>query len=332
MPAGEALAETRQLVNGLRLNTVCVEARCPNLTDCWSRHIATFMILGDKCTRRCRFCAVTTARPDPPDEGEPQRLAEAAEHLRLRHVVITSVARDDLPDEGAGHFARCVRAVAARLPAATVEVLVPDFHARPECVQAVADAGPQVLNHNVETVPSLHKRVRPQAKYARSLETLRVAKRAGLGQPLPEGNRRGRGGRGGDEGTLPRPLPEREGCYQAGALEPRATLLTKSGVMVGLGETRDELMQVFRDLRSIGCDLLTIGQYLKPSSGDGHVPVERFYTPEEFDELGAAARELGFAGVASGPFVRSSYFAETLYAGTTAHGGEANPGSDKVIR
>ena len=277
MPAGEALAETRRLVNGLRLNTVCVEARCPNLTECWSRHIATFMILGEKCTRRCRFCAVTTARPDPPDEGEPQRLAEAAEQLRLRHVVITSVARDDLPDEGAGHFARCVQAVFARLPQATVEVLVPDFHARPECVRAVADAAPQVFNHNVETVPSLHKRVRPQAKYPRSLETLRLAK------------------------------------------EQRPAMLTKSGVMVGLGETRDELMQVFRDLRSVGCDLLTIGQYLKPSSGNGHAAVERFYTPAEFDELTSVARELGFAGVASGPFVRSSYFAETLYAGVDAH-------------
>lgn len=277
LPAGEALAQTRGLVNGLKLNTVCTAARCPNLTECWSRHIATFMILGEKCTRRCRFCAVTTARPDPPDDGEPERLAEAAEQLRLRHVVITSVARDDLPDEGAGHFARCVRAVFARLPQATVEVLVPDFHARPECVRAVADAAPQVFNHNVETVPSLHKRVRPQAKYARSLETLRLAK------------------------------------------ELRPAMLTKSGVMVGLGETRDELMQVFRDLRSVGCDLLTIGQYLKPSTGNGHAAVERFYPPAEFDELGAAARELGFAGVASGPFVRSSYFAETLYTGVGAH-------------
>lgn len=274
MPVAEALLETRRLVNGLKLNTVCVEARCPNLTDCWSRHIATFMILGDKCTRRCRFCAVTTARPDPVDEGEPERLAEAATHLRLRHVVITSVARDDLKDEGAGHFARCITAVRSRLPDVTVEVLVPDFHARRECVQAVADVAPEVFNHNVETVPSLHKRVRPQAKYARSLETLRLAK------------------------------------------ELRPEMKTKSGVMVGLGETRDELVQVFRDLHSVRCDLLTIGQYLKPASGDGHVPVERFYPPQEFEELGALAEGLGFAAVASGPFVRSSYFAETLYART----------------
>jgi lipoyl synthase len=271
MPVAEALLETRRLVNGLKLNTVCVEARCPNLTECWSRHIATFMILGDKCTRRCRFCAVTTARPDPVDADEPQRLAEAAEHLRLRHVVITSVARDDLKDEGAGQFARCITAVRSRLPDVTVEVLVPDFHARRDCVQAVADAAPEVFNHNVETVPSLHKRVRPQAKYTRSLDTLRLAK------------------------------------------ELRPEMKTKSGVMVGLGETRDELVQVFRDLRIAKCDLLTIGQYLKPASGDGHVPVERFYPPAEFEELGALAESLGFAAVASGPFVRSSYFAETLY-------------------
>lgn len=274
LPAGDALLETRKLVRGLELNTVCVEARCPNLGECWSRRCATFMILGDRCTRRCRFCAVTTARPEPPEEDEPRRLAEAVAQLKLRHVVITSVARDDLKDEGAGHFARCIKAVRDTLPGVTVEVLVPDFHARRECVQVVADAAPEVFNHNVETVRSLHRRVRPQAKYPRSLETLRLAK------------------------------------------ESRAEMRTKSGVMVGLGETRDELIQVFRDLRAVACDLLTIGQYLKPSSGGGHVPVERFYPPKEFDELGAIAKELGFAAVASGPFVRSSYFAETLYAET----------------
>ncbi len=274
MPVAEAMLATRQLINGLKLNTVCVEARCPNLTECWSRHTATFMILGDKCTRRCRFCAVHTARPDPVDPDEPARLAAAAAQLRLRHVVITSVARDDLPDEGAGHFSRCIAAVHASRPGVTVEVLVPDFHARRECVQTVSDAGPEVFNHNVETVPSLHKRVRPQARYERSLQTLRLAK------------------------------------------ELRPRMLTKSGVMVGLGETRAELEAVFRDLRAAQCDLLTIGQYLKPSSGEtaGHVPVARFYSPEEFEELGTAARELGFAAVASGPFVRSSYFAETLFA------------------
>ena len=273
MPAGAALAETRNLVSGLKLNTVCVEARCPNLTECWSRHTATFMILGDKCTRHCRFCAVTAGQPDPPDEGEPERLAEAAARLRLRHVVITSVSRDDLADEGAGQFARCIRAVREKLPEAAVEVLVPDFHARRECVETVADAAPHVFNHNVETVPSLHERIRPQAEYRRSLETLRLAK------------------------------------------ELRPRMKTKSGVMVGLGETRDELIEAFHDLLMAGCDLLTIGQYLKPSGprDDGHVPVEKFYTPAEFDELGVLARGLGFAGVASGPFVRSSYLAERLY-------------------
>lgn len=282
LPAGEALLETRRLVNGLRLNTVCVEARCPNLSECWARRTATFMILGDKCTRNCKFCAVHTARPDPVDPEEPQRLAEAAAHLGLRHVVITSVARDDLPDEGAGHFADCIEAVHRSLPGVKVEVLVPDFHARRECVERVTAADPEVFNHNVETVPRLHKPVRPQAKYPRSLETLRLAKAA------------------------------------------RPDLATKSGVMVGLGETRAELVEVFRDLRSVGVDLLTIGQYLKPSAADArHARVERYYPPAEFDELGVAAKELGFAAVASGPFVRSSYFAESLYGERPASGAAA---------
>jgi lipoic acid synthetase len=293
MPAAEALLRTRELINGLRLSTVCVAARCPNLTECWSRHTATFMILGDKCTRRCRFCAVTTARPDPLQADEPQRLAEAAAHLGLRHVVITSVARDDLKDEGAGHFARCIQAVRERLPTATVEVLVPDFHARRECVARVADAAPEVFNHNIETVESLQKRVRPQGKYGRSLETLRLAK------------------------------------------EARPEVRTKSGIMVGLGETRAELIQTFQDLLAAGCQMLTIGQYLRPSreqtpgpqasasgaptppvTAERHVPVVRYYPPAEFDELAALAREMGLAAVASGPFVRSSYFAETLYRDT----------------
>ena len=270
LPTGEAQAETRRLVQGLKLNTVCTAARCPNLSECWARHTATFMILGEKCTRRCRFCAVTTARPDPPDEAEPQRLAEAAVQLGLRHVVITSVARDDLEDEGAGHFARCIAAVRERLPQATIEVLVPDFHARPECVQMVTMAAPDVFNHNVETVPSLHAAVRPQAKYDRSLAALRLAK------------------------------------------EQRPGVKTKSGIMVGLGETRAELLKVFADLRAAACDLLTIGQYLQPARGAGHLPVARFYPPGEFDDLGALARGMGFTAVASGPFVRSSYFAEVL--------------------
>jgi lipoic acid synthetase len=271
MPTGTML-ETRNLIIGLKLSTVCVEARCPNLTECWSRRTATFMILGDRCTRRCHFCAVNTARPFPPEVDEPQRLAEAAEHLGLRHVVITSVARDDLRDEGATHFARCIQAVRERMPHCTIEVLVPDFHARRALIQTVADAMPEVFNHNIETVARQQKRVRPQGKYQRSLDTLRTAK------------------------------------------ELRPGMKTKSGIMVGLGETRDELVQTFGDLVAHGCDMLTIGQYLRP--GDRHIPVERYYPPQEFDELADLARAAGFSAVASGPFVRSSYFAETLFTQT----------------
>jgi lipoic acid synthetase len=271
MPVGAAMAQTRKLLNGLKLNTVCVEARCPNLTECWSRHTATFMILGEKCTRSCKFCAVDTARPEPPDPDEPRRLAEAAAHLGLRHVVITSVARDDLPDEGAGHFAACIRAIRESRPGVTMEVLTPDFHARRDCLEIVAEAAPEVFNHNIETTASQHKRVRPQAKYPRSLETLRLAKE----------------------------------------LKPDWT--TKSGLMVGLGETHDETVEVLRDLRAVDCDLLTIGQYLRPMKSQRHVAVEKYYTPEEFERLGKLGESMGFRGVASGPFVRSSYFAETLY-------------------
>lgn len=294
-PPTRAMLDTRKLVNGLRLNTVCVEARCPNLTECWSRGTATFMILGDRCTRRCAFCAVTTKRPLPPEDDEPERLADAAVRLKLHHVVITSVARDDLADEGAGHFACCIAATRERLPTATIEVLVPDFHARRELIELVCDAVPQVYNHNIETVASQQKRVRPAARYQRSLDVLRIVSEL-----------------------------DRE-------------IITKSGIMVGLGETRDELMQTLRDLRETGCELLTVGQYLRP--GDSHAPVEKYYTPAEFEELADLARDLGFRGVASGPFVRSSYFAETLLAETTASGGapigrdphpEGNSPSDRV--
>lgn len=275
LPTRAAL-KTRELLHGLRLNTVCAAARCPNLGECWSCGTATFMILGERCTRRCAFCAVTTARPLPPEDDEPDRLAAAAAKLGLRHVVITSVTRDDLPDEGAGHFARCVAAVRARLPRATVEVLVPDFHARPELIATVCAAGPRVFNHNVETVERLQKPVRPAARYERSLAVLRLARQLA-------GN-----------------------------------LVTKSGLMVGLGETRDELLTTFRDLRAAGCELLTIGQYLRP--GERCAPVARYYTPAEFEELADLARELGFRGVASGPFVRSSYLAEAMFAEVCTRG------------
>lgn len=273
LPPGDAMLQTRKLIDGLQLNTVCVEARCPNLTECWTRGTATFMILGDECTRRCSFCAVGTAKPLPPEEDEPQRMADAAAKLGLRHVVITSVARDDLPDEGATHFARCIAAVRERLPESTIEVLVPDFHGKPELIQIVTDARPEVYNHNLETVARLQKKVRPAARYQRTLDVLRTAKR----------------------------------------LDPQ--IVTKSGIMVGLGETREELEQAMRDLVAHDCDMLTIGQYLRPGD-ERYAAVERYYPPEEFDELAEAAKSIGFKAVASGPFVRSSYFAETLFAET----------------
>jgi lipoic acid synthetase len=268
----EGMLATRKLIDGLKLNTVCVEARCPNLTECWSRGTATFMVLGDRCTRRCSFCAVSTAKPLPVELDEPERMAEAAAHLNLRHVVITSVARDDLDDEGATHFARCIEATRRRLPESTIEVLVPDFHGKPELIKIVTDARPEVYNHNIETVARLQKRVRPAARYQRSLDVLRTVK------------------------------------------ELDSRIKTKSGIMVGLSETRDELVQTFADLVAHSCDLLTIGQYLKP--GEGYAEIDRFYTPGEFDELGDLAKAAGFQAVASGPFVRSSYFAETLFAET----------------
>lgn len=269
LPSGE-FAHTTAVVAESGVATVCQEARCPNLSECWSKRHATFMILGDKCTRRCHFCAVTTARPEPPAKDEPDRLARAVKKLNLRHVVLTAVARDDLEDEGAGHFARCVRAVHQRCPETTVEVLPADFHARWECIQTLCDAGPELYNHNIEMVERLTPTLRPQARYRRSLEVLRIVK----------------------------------------LLTPR--LITKSGVMVGLGETRNELHQTFKDLREVGCDVLTIGQYLQPTPSD-HAPVVRYYTPEEFGELGECAKSLGFLSVASGPFVRSSYNAADVF-------------------
>jgi len=269
LPAGGQLAATRRVVAESGVATVCEEAHCPNLTECWSQKTATFMILGDRCTRRCRFCAVSTARPEPPAADEPQRLAEAVARLELRHVVITAVARDDLPDEGVSHFAACVRAVRRQAPAASIEVLPADFHARPECIATLCDAGPDVFNHNLETVERLTPIVRPQARYRRSLKVLGLAK------------------------------------------EGYPNLTTKSGLMVGLGETEDELRQALVALRSAGCDIVTIGQYLQPTPT--HIPVARFYEPAEFERLADLARELGFAGVASGPFVRSSYHAGNIF-------------------
>jgi lipoic acid synthetase len=273
LPGNEDFSYTRRVVADSGVATVCQEARCPNLNECWAKRHATFMILGDRCTRRCHYCAVTTARPEPPAADEPQRLAEAVAALRLHHVVITAVARDDLADEGAGHFAACVRAIRASAPGTTIEVLPADMHARRDCLETLCAAQPDLFNHNIETVARLTPIIRPQAKYRRSLDVLKIVK------------------------------------------ELDAGVLTKSGIMVGLGETRDELLETFADLRAVGCGVLTIGQYLAPSRDD-HAAVEKFYTPQEFDELRAAAEALGFLSVASGPFVRSSYNAGEVFART----------------
>ena len=273
LPGQAEFMATRRIVADSGVATVCQEARCPNINECWAKRHATFMILGDRCTRRCHFCAVSTAKPEPPAADEPERLAEAVAALNLAHVVVTAVARDDLKDEGAGHFAACVRAIRAAAPRTTIEVLPADFHARPECIKVLCDAEPDLYNHNCETVARLSPIVRPQAKYRRSLEALQVVKQ----------------------------------------IDPE--IITKSGLMVGLGETKDELIETFHDLRTAGCDVLTIGQYLAPSQGD-HMPVAKFYSPEEFEEFGDAARSLGFLSVASGPFVRSSYNATEVFEKT----------------
>ncbi len=269
LPTGDVLLHTRDIVERSGVATVCEEAHCPNLIECWSKRHATFMILGDKCTRRCLFCAVDTARPDPPEVDEPVRLASAVAELNLRHVVITAVARDDLPDEGAGHFAECVRRIRAVVPECAIEVLPADFHACDELLRMLCDAGPDIYNHNQETVERLSPFIRPAARYRRSLDVLRRVK------------------------------------------EIRPSLFTKSGLMVGLGETRAELTRTMRDLRDVGVDILTVGQYLRPS--DLHVPVVRYVPPEEFEEIGREARAMGFLSVASGPFVRSSYNADAVY-------------------
>ncbi len=264
-PTGRAVAETRATVRRLGLHTVCEEAQCPNLGECWSHHTATVMLLGDTCTRACRFCAVSHGKPVTVDPDEPRRVAEAVARLGLRHVVMTSVNRDDLPDGGAAHFAAAARAVKTAVPDCTIEVLIPDLQGDHEALATVVAAPIAILNHNTETVPRLYKRVRPGATYERSLGILRAAKRL------------------------------------------RPGLRTKTGLMLGLGETRDEIDAVLADLRAVACDVLTLGQYLRPSAEE--LPVERYVHPDEFDEIGAHARSLGFAHVESGPLVRSSYHA-----------------------
>lgn len=257
--------QTKKIVAESRVATVCEEARCPNLAECWAHGTATFMLMGDTCTRNCGFCAVSHGRPAPLDPLEPVRLATAVERLGLAHVVITSVDRDDLDDFGAGHFAATAAALRARVPQCRIEVLTPDFQGRAESVVTVASSPIDIFNHNLETVPRLYKRARAGARYERSLDVLRVARETG------------------------------------------PSLLTKAGLMLGLGEELDEVREVLGDLRSIDCDILTLGQYLQPSGS--HLPVERYLEPREFDELGREARAMGFRHVESGPLVRSSYHA-----------------------
>jgi len=270
-PPQEEWERVERLLRSLSLHTVCESARCPNLGECFRRGTATFLILGDTCTRSCRFCAVKKGIPLPPDPEEPRRVAEAARTLSLHHVVVTSVTRDDLPDGGAEHFAKTIQAIRECLPQATVEVLVPDFQGSAEALEVVLAARPDVLNHNVETVPRLYPLVRPQADYARSLELLRRTRARYPG------------------------------------------ILVKSGLMVGLGETQKEVEAVLWDLKEAGCDVVTIGQYLRPTAW--HLPVAAYVPPEVFAHYREYALRLGFRGVASGPFVRSSYRAEEFVKG-----------------
>jgi lipoic acid synthetase len=267
LPTSDSFALTRSLLDELKLHTVCESAKCPNHWECWSKGTATFMIAGDRCTRACGFCAVSTARPFALEADEPQRVAEATRRMRLNHVVITAVARDDLADGGAEHFRRTIETVRSLNPHTVIEVLTPDFNDRDASIETVLAARPQIFNHNLETVRRLTPSVRSRATYERSLSVLKKAKEKG---------------------------------------EPG--IFTKSGVMLGLGETEAELFAALADLRAVQCDILTLGQYLQPTLK--HLPVVEFVTPVKFEEYGERARKLGFLHVASGPMVRSSYHAD----------------------
>ncbi len=271
-PVGENYHSLKQLARSMNLHTVCESAHCPNIGECWHHKTATFMMLGDLCTRRCGFCAVPKGRPEPIDFDEPRRVAEAVAALGLEYAVITSVTRDDDLVGGARAFAMVVEEIRRQAPGCRSEVLIPDFQGKPEAIQIVVDSRPDVLNHNTESVPRLYRAVRSGARYERTLELLRYAKE----------------------------------------LNPAG--ITKSGVMVGLGEETSELLQVFRDLAAVHCDILTIGQYLRPSRD--HLPMARLYTPREFAELKAEALQMGFRHVESGPLVRSSYHAHEQAAST----------------
>jgi lipoic acid synthetase len=275
LPTSDSFARTRSLLDELKLHTVCESAKCPNHWECWSKGTATFMIAGDRCTRACGFCAVSTARPLALEADEPLRVAEATRRMRLRHIVITAVARDDLADGGANHFRSTIEMVRELNPGIVIEVLVPDFNDHDDSIDTVLAANPHIFNHNLETVRRLTPDVRHRATYDRSLNVLRKVK-----------------ARRGD------------------------TIYTKSGLMLGLGETEAELLTALRDLRAAGCDILTLGQYLQPTLK--HLPVVAFITPERFAHFKASAEEMGFLHVASGPMVRSSYHADefTLPSGT----------------
>ena len=271
-PMGENYHDLKRLTRSLGLHTVCESAHCPNIGECWHHKTATFMMLGNLCTRRCGFCAVPKGRPEPIDSDEPRRVAEAVATLGLEHAVITSVNRDDDLVGGARVFAMVIDEIRLQAPGCRVEVLIPDFQGKPEAIRIVVEAQPEVLNHNTETVPRLYRVVRSGARYERSLELLRYSK------------------------------------------ELRPSGITKSGVMVGLGEETHELLDVFRDLAAVHCDILTIGQYLRPSRD--HLPMARLYTPREFQELKNEALKMGFRHVESGPLVRSSYHAHEQASAT----------------
>jgi len=274
--SNESFEAINQMISDLSLHTVCQEARCPNIFECWSEGTATFMILGDICTRHCGFCAVGKGRPEALDRDEPRHVGEAVRRLGVKHAVVTAVNRDELPDGGAQHFAETIHWIRRLNPGTRVEVLIPDFCGNDEALDVVLSARPDVLNHNTETVARLYKRVRPDAKYAQSLDLLKRASARKDDQPM----------------------------------------LTKSGLMVGLGESVDELLQTFHDIADTGCDILTVGQYLAPTPK--HIPIERYYSPDEFDQLKSEALAMGFRYVEAGPLVRSSY-----HAGRHTQGAEA---------
>ncbi|MFA5393419.1 MAG: lipoyl synthase [Candidatus Ratteibacteria bacterium] len=265
--------ETESVIAGFGLHTVCSSALCPNRSECFNRKVATFLILGNVCTRRCAFCGVAGGTPSAVDESEPERIAQAIARLGLEYAVITSVTRDDLPDKGAAVFAATLAAIRRKMPRARAEILTPDFGGRRELLKVVLAEGPLVFNHNLETVPRLYPTVRPQAFYQTSLGLLRAAK---------------------EEGAA----------------------FTKSGLMLGLGEEKEEVLEVLSGLRSVGCDILTLGQYLRP--GERNLPVARYVTPEEFEDYKDVAERMGFKACASGPFVRSSYYAAGLFKQTGA--------------